>query len=92
MQCDFRALGLGWRVTAHSGRSARLLASLTLELDKEGILDQIPAQVRRHLDSAVLVHDKQRRDLAYDTGKIRQALDSIGVKLVLLKGAGEFSC
>ena len=68
------------------GRSARLLASLALELEQAGILDQVATPVRRHLESAVLVHDKQKRDLAYDTRKIRQALDSIDVKLVLLKG------
>jgi len=68
-------------------RSARLLASLTLELEQAKILEQVPAPVRRHLESAVLVHDKQKRDLAYDAVKIRQALESIGVKLVLLKGA-----
>ena len=69
------------------GRSARLLASLALQLEQAGILQQVPAPVRRHFKSAVVVHDKQKHDLAYDTGKIRQALDSIGVKLVLLKGA-----
>jgi hypothetical protein len=69
------------------GRSARLLASLALELEQTGILAQVPAPVLRHLESAVLIHDKQKRDLAYDIGKIRHALDTIGEKLVLLKGA-----
>ena len=50
------------------------------------MLEQVPAPVRRHLDSAVLIHDKQKRDLAYDTGKIQEALNSIGEKLILLKG------
>ncbi len=50
------------------------------------MLEQVPPPVRRHLHSAVLVHDKQKRDLAYDTGKIQEALDSIGEKLILLKG------
>jgi hypothetical protein len=68
------------------GRSSKLLASLTLELERSGILDQVPAPVRRHLESAVLVHNKQKRDLAYDTEKIAQALNSVGEKLVLLKG------
>ena len=69
------------------GRSSRLLASLALELEKEGVLTHIPSQVRRHLQSAVMVHHKQVRDLAYDIGKIQHALDSIGEKLILLKGA-----
>ena len=41
------------------GRSSKLLASLALELEQAGILDQVAASVRRHLQSAVLVHDKQ---------------------------------
>ena len=69
------------------GRNSRLLASLALELEQAGILNRVPAPVRRHFDSAVLVHDKQKHDLAYDTGKILEALDSVGEKLVLLKGA-----
>jgi hypothetical protein len=69
------------------GRSSRLLASLALELEQAGITEQVPAPVRRHFLSAVLVHDKQKRDLAYDTGKIRLALASIGERLILLKGA-----
>lgn len=68
-------------------RNANLLASLALILEQAGLLAQVPAAVQRHLDSAVLVHHKQQRDLAYDIGKIRQALSPIGVKLVLLKGA-----
>jgi hypothetical protein len=69
------------------GRSSRLLASLAIELKQAGILDQVPAPVRRHLESAVLVHDKQKRDLAYDAEKIRQILAPIDEKLILLKGA-----
>jgi hypothetical protein len=68
-------------------RSAGLLASLGLELQRAGVLEQVPAPVQRHLASAIVAHDKQRRDLAYDAGKIQQALNSIGEKLVLLKGA-----
>ena len=71
----------------HQGRSSKLLASLTLELEKAGALEQVPAPVRRHLESAVVVHNKQKRDLAYDLGKIKEALDSVEEQLVLLKGA-----
>lgn len=69
------------------GRGARLLASLALELDRAGVLDKVEISARRHLESAVLVHKKQSRDLAYDSGKIRQAVNSVGEKLVLLKGS-----
>lgn len=68
-------------------RSSRLLASLAFELDAAGLNDAIPPEVNRHLLSARLVHEKQKRDLSYESEKIQLALQSIGEKLVLLKGA-----
>jgi len=69
------------------GRIARLLASLTYELQDSGIYDDLPPAVSRHFLTAQLVHEKQRRDLAYDCENIRLALEGAGEKLVLLKGA-----
>jgi hypothetical protein len=69
------------------GRSTRLLASLAHELQNAGLTREIPPAIYRHLLSAQLVHDKQKRDLAYECEKIQLALHSIGEKLVLLKGA-----
>jgi len=69
------------------GRSSRLLASLALELDQAGVLEQVPAAVRRHFVSAAMFHDKQKRDLTYEIGKLGQVLECIGEKLILLKGA-----
>jgi len=68
-------------------RSSRLLASLAIELQRAGVDTQLPQAITRHFQSALLIHEKQKRDLAYDSGKVKQALDSIGEKLVLLKGA-----
>jgi hypothetical protein len=68
------------------GRSSRLLASLALEVDSARVMEQVPARVKRHLDSAVLVHTKQRQDLVYDTAKLVDALASVEEKLILLKG------
>jgi hypothetical protein len=68
------------------GRSARLLASLTCELQRADVYNQLPAAAVRHLLTAELVHEKQKRDLAYDCEKIKLALNSAGEKLVLLKG------
>ncbi|MDE0951314.1 MAG: nucleotidyltransferase family protein [Halioglobus sp.] len=68
-------------------RSSNLLASLAMELASEHLENQLSPNVTRHFQSALLVHEKQKRDLNYDIEKIRLALDSIGEKLVLLKGA-----
>jgi len=68
-------------------RSARLLASVAHQLQSKAVDTQLPAAASRHLQSAILIHEKQKRDLAFDGEKIRQVLDSIGERLVLLKGA-----
>jgi hypothetical protein len=69
------------------GRNSRLLGSLACELQRVGADTQLPQTVYRHLQSALLTHEKQKRDLTYDCDKIKAALDSIGERLVLLKGA-----
>ncbi|MFT4615632.1 MAG: hypothetical protein ACI9NT_002790 [Bacteroidia bacterium] len=68
-------------------RSSRLLASLAVELEKAGAMQQIPYEARRHFESALLVHTKQRRDLTYDAELVRQALATVDTPLILLKGA-----
>ncbi len=67
-------------------RVSRLLASLAMAMQDSGDLERVDPAVRRHLDSAVLVYEKQKQDLAYDCESIRAALESVGEKLVLLKG------
>jgi len=68
-------------------RSARLLASLAHQLQNEAVDSLLCTTVSRHLKSAILIHDKQQRDLAYDSEKIKLVLDSISERLVVLKGA-----
>lgn len=68
-------------------RSSRLLASLALELQAAGLTSAIPPAINRHFLSARLVHEKQKRDLSYECEKIQLALQSIGERIVLLKGA-----
>jgi hypothetical protein len=69
------------------GRSTRLLGSLAFEMERIGVAAQLPQIVDRHFQSARLIYNKQRRDLSYDSEKVKIALDSVGEKLVLLKGA-----
>ena len=68
-------------------RCSRLLASVALSLEEEQLLERIPPKAARHLQSALLVHEKQKRDLVYDTAKIKQCLQAAGERMVLLKGA-----
>jgi hypothetical protein len=68
-------------------RTSRLLATLGLAIREAGVFDRLSPNVSRHLQSGILIHEKQKADLAYDSEKIKLALDAIGAKLVLLKGA-----
>jgi hypothetical protein len=76
-----------WQQLISQARTTRLLASLAARLVDGGVLEKLPEQVRRHLQSGLLVHAKQRNDLHYDAGQIRAILQSINEKTILLKGA-----
>jgi putative nucleotidyltransferase-like protein len=85
-----RALGLDYGQYGRlirQGRSASLLGTLCLVLERENILEQIELPVRRHLTSARVVYGKQTQDLAYELKWLKQALAAADEKLVLLKGA-----
>lgn len=68
-------------------RSARLLASLAAQLEQEGNLNALPFPVRRHFESALLIHQKQVRDIRYECQQIGKTLSATNEKLILLKGA-----
>ena len=68
-------------------RSANLLAALAERIRDEGLMEQIPDRVRRHLESVALVHTKQKHDLAYHLKLVQRALAPTGQKMILLKGA-----
>ncbi len=74
-------------VLLSQGRNSRLLGSLAFEMQRVGADTQLPQIVDRHFQSARLIYEKQKQDLSYDSEKVRLALDSVGQKLVLLKGA-----
>jgi hypothetical protein len=75
-----------WEKLLAQARNSRLLASLATELNTIGLLEALPENIRRHLQSGLLVHEKQKKDLAYESQKIRSTLQSIGEKTILLKG------
>lgn len=76
-----------WEWLISQARSSRLLAALAVELDDAGVFANLPGGVRRHLQSGLLVHEKQRRDLAHDSERIRSTLESVGTRAIFLKGA-----
>lgn len=76
-----------WDVLIPQARSCGLLASLGLMLEQEGVLVNIPQQMRRHLQSEIYTHNKQRQGLEYEIKWLRRAMEEVGAPLILLKGA-----
>jgi hypothetical protein len=76
-----------WDTLIPQARNAGLQAALGLSLQDRDLLPNIPAAVRRHLESRIVVHEKQKRDLDYELGWLRRALGEAGEEVILLKGA-----
>ncbi|MFT4517679.1 MAG: hypothetical protein ACI9JM_000056 [Halioglobus sp.] len=68
-------------------RCSRLLASLAELLNQAGLSEQLSDNIWRHFQSEILIHEKQKRDLGYESEKIRRTLAVIDERLILLKGA-----
>ena len=75
-----------WNVLVPQGRATGLLGTLCALLEEHGLLKSVPGEVRRHLESVLCTHRKQRENLEYEVAWLRRALGDIGEKLVVLKG------
>jgi hypothetical protein len=76
-----------WEAFVREARPANLLPRIAETLDELGLLREVPAAPRAHLEAARTLAQAQadavRREVAY----IDQALAATGVPIVLLKGA-----
>jgi len=76
-----------WDLLIRQARRADLLAHLCLLLEAQGLLERVPALPFRHLDSARSYARAQHRVVRWEVRCLRRALASIGVPVILLKGA-----
>jgi Uncharacterised nucleotidyltransferase len=76
-----------WELLVRQARGANLLPRIAVALDELGLLHEVPAAPRAHLEAARTLAQAQadavRREVAY----IDRALAACGVPIVLLKGA-----
>ncbi|MDD5579523.1 MAG: nucleotidyltransferase family protein [Methylobacter sp.] len=79
-----------WDLLIRQARSANVLATLGYLLDSVGILNQIPAQPHNHIKSAQTYADRFYISLKWEIICIQEALKSINIPLVLLKGSAYF--
>lgn len=84
---QLRSLALAdWDLLLRQARSANLLARIALLAERHAS-GCIPAPVAPRLEGALLVASHHREAVEWEIAQIRQALDSAGLPLILLKGA-----
>jgi len=76
-----------WDLLVRQARNAGLLARIAADCQTFNLLDDIPRQARRHLDSAAVVARRHHRELRWEVQLIEEALAPTGIAFVLLKGA-----
>lgn len=68
-------------------RRANLLGRLAEQIDRSGSLDRVPEPVRPHLVSALMLSRHQRQAVIWEARHIGDALRSLDLPVILLKGA-----
>lgn len=76
-----------WDLLVRQARRADLLARLSILLEKQGLLSEVPPQAGRHLDSARIVAEAHDRVVRWEVYQIRNALEDLNIPVILLKGA-----
>ncbi len=76
-----------WDLLVQQARGTGLLARVAALLREADLLEQVPAEVRWHLESAFAVYRAHSEDVRLEAGHIARALKSAGLRPVLLKGA-----
>jgi hypothetical protein len=85
--CALRFALADWDLLLRQAACARLDASLLLLLEEHGLLDQVPAAPREHLEwtrAQLLRHSQAVR---WEVHQIQLALAPLGLPLILLKGS-----
>lgn len=87
-----QAAGLGpaeWDLALRQATSTNLTPSLLALLEERGLLDQVPAQPRAHLEWVRALAARHRQAVRFEVECIQEALDAVAgtAPLLLLKGA-----
>ena len=85
---QLRVLALAdWDLLLRQAGAADMTATLLELVEHQGMLDDVPAAARRHLEWTRVVASRHRRAVRFEVAKIGHALDGLDVPLILLKGA-----
>ena len=77
----------GWDLLLRQASHAGLVATLAASFRQAGQLEAVPAAPRRHLEWADVAASRHLDAVRFEVDQIRRALASLGLPLVLLKGA-----
>ena len=76
-----------WDRLIPEARIAGLLPRLALLLQEHDLIGRVPPQARTHLTADLTVAEKHARDIRWEVGQIRNALQDVVARFILLKGA-----
>ena len=76
-----------WDLLLRQAASADMSATLLGLVEEAGLLDQVPAAAREHLEWTRVVATRHRRAVRFEVTQIGRALAGLGLPLLLLKGA-----
>ncbi len=79
--------GRDWERLLGQARGGRLLGRLAWRLQAQGLMPQLPAEVRTALEASLRVLDRHRHEVRHELLAVREALQPLGQPVVLLKGA-----
>ena len=85
--CALALTPTAWDLLVRQARRADLLGRIALLLQRDGLIDAVPAAPRAHLDAAVVLTAAQHQEVRREVASIGQALAPLGLEPVLLKGA-----
>jgi hypothetical protein len=78
---------LQWDLLIRQARTAGLLARIGLILLSKGLRTEVPEKAWRHIDSDIQLAEALKRNMCWEVARISDAINPLGVKLILLKGA-----
>lgn len=76
-----------WDVLIRQARRSNVLGKLAHVLGEAGCIHQVPARPRMHLESALLMAERQAVAIRWEVDCIRAALAEVETPIILLKGA-----
>lgn len=76
------------RVLRHDG----LLARTSFQLEKQGLVNNLPHYAQKHLSNAAKLAEKQQSSVVYECNQITKSTNKTSTKFYLLKGAAYVFC